>query len=419
MGFVDPYEEAKKQLREAVDLLGYGVEVYEALAVPERVVQVKVPVRMDDGSLRVFVGWRVHHNSALGPYKGGVRYHPEATMNETIALSMWMTWKCSLMGLPYGGGKGAVRVDALRLSRGEYERVSRAYFSALSRFVGVDLDIPAPDLFTNPQVMSWYVDEYSRIMGGQYFGVVTGKPEDLGGLRVRTYATGLGVAIVAREVARRVIGGIEGATVAVQGYGNVGSNAAIFLEEMGAKVVAASDIYGGIYNSKGLSTREVKETVDKTGSVINYDKIERKISNEELLTLDVDILVPAAVENVITERNAPEVKAKIIVEGANGPTTVEAENILTEKGTVIVPDILANAGGVVTSHIEWVNNRMGGWITEEEARRKLEEKMVNAFKATWNYWETKLDMKKQNMRTAAYLIAVDRVVKAMKLRGWL
>ncbi|MFN4046210.1 MAG: Glu/Leu/Phe/Val family dehydrogenase, partial [Acidilobaceae archaeon] len=227
------------------------------------------------------------------------------------------------------------------------------------------------------------------------------------------------VSVTARAAAWTLRGGVVGASVAVQGYGNVGSYAAIFLEEMGAKVVAVSDTRGGIYNSKGLNTKEAAEVKMKTGSVVNYDKAERRISNEELLTLEVDILIPSAIENVITERNAHDVKAKIIAEGANGPVTVEAEKILTDKGTPIVPDILANAGGVITSYIEWVNNRIGGWITEEEARRKLEEKMLNAFNETWNFWETKLDTKKYNLRAAAYAIAVDRVVKAMKLRGWL
>ena len=420
---IDPYEEAKKQLKATVELLGLGDDVYEALAVPERVIQVKVPVRMDDGSVKVFIGWRSQHNSALGPYKGGVRYHPEVTMNEVIALSMWMTWKCSLMGLPYGGGKGGVRVDPMRLSVGELERLSRAYFSAIAEFVGEDLDIPGPDLFTDERVMTWFMDEYYRIKRSQYFGVVTGKPIELGGLRARAYATGLGVAIVARELAKKVIGGIEGAVVAIQGFGKVGYNAARFLAEMGARIVAIGDIGGAIYKASGFTIGEVRDeikaVVDRTGSVVNYDKIDRRISNEELLTLKVDILVPAAIENVITEHNARDIKAKLIVEGANAPTTVEAEKILTERGIIIAPDILANAGGVVMSHIEWVNNRMGGWVTEDEARRKLEEKMLEAFHRTWSFWESKLDKSKHNLRSATYAIAVDRVVRAMKLRGWI
>ncbi|MCS7107548.1 MAG: Glu/Leu/Phe/Val dehydrogenase [Acidilobaceae archaeon] len=414
---IDPYEEAKKQLRETVELLGLGEDVYEALAVPERLVQVRIPVRMDDGTVKTFIGWRSQHNSALGPYKGGIRYHPDTTANEVIALSMWMTWKCSLAGLPYGGGKGGVRVDPKKLSIKELERLSRGYFAAISEIVGEDLDIPAPDVYTNPQVMAWYLDEYSKIKRGFYFGVVTGKPVELGGLMTRVISTGLGTAITAKEAAKRVLGGVEGRTVAVQGFGNVGYYAALFLEEMGARVVAVSDSRGGIFNPDGLHIPDVMEFKNKTGTVVGYPKAQRHVSNEEILELKVDVLVPSAIENVITKSNAKNVKAKVISEGANGPTTVEAEKILTEMGVVIVPDILANAGGVIMSHIEWVNNRMGGWITEEEARRKLEERMMNSFNNVWKFWESKLDQKKHNLRAAAYAVAVDRVVKAMKLKG--
>ena len=415
----DPYEEAKKQLRQSIEILGLSEEVYEILAVPERVLEVKIPVKMDDGTVKVFIGWRSQHNSALGPYKGGVRYHPNTNKNEVIALSMWMTWKNSLAGLPYGGGKGGIRVDPRKLSASELERLSRKYFEMISDIVGVDRDIPAPDVYTNPQTMAWYFDEYSRIMRGQYFGVVTGKPLELGGLQTRVISTGYGTAVAAREAAKKVFGGIEGKTVAVQGFGNAGYYAAKFLAEMGAIVVAVSDSKGGIYSSKGLDIEAVKQVKDKTGSVINYEGAEKKITNEELLELDVDILVPAAIENVITEANADRIKAKVIAEAANGPTTPDAEAILTKKGIVVVPDILANAGGVIVSHIEWVNNRMGGWIKEEEAKARLEEKMVNNFNAVWDFWQKKLDTSKYNMRAAAYAIAVDRVYRAMKLRGWI
>ncbi|MEB2836779.1 MAG: Glu/Leu/Phe/Val dehydrogenase [Desulfurococcales archaeon] len=415
----DPYEEAKKQLRQTIDLLGLGDEVYEALAYPERLIRVRLLVKMDDGTTKTFIGWRSEHNSALGPYKGGVRYHPQTNEHEVIALSMWMTWKNALAGLPYGGGKGGIRVDPKKLSPGELERLSRAYFAAIADVVGVDQDIPAPDVYTNPQTMAWYFDEYSRIKRGQYFGVVTGKPLELGGLQTRVISTGYGTAVAAREAAKKVFGGVEGRTVAVQGFGNAGYYAAKFLSEMGAIVVAVSDSKGGIYNSKGLNIEEVKKVKDETGSVINYSNIERKITNEELLELDVDILVPAAIENVITEENADRIKAKVIAEAANGPTTPEAEKVLTSKGIVVVPDILANAGGVIVSHIEWVNNRMGGWIREEEAKARLEEKMVNNFHAVWDYWQKKLDTSKYNMRAAAYAIAVERVYRAMKLRGWI
>ncbi len=419
----DPYEEAKKQLEVTASILGLSREVYENLVTPERIIQVKIPVMMRDGSTRVFIGWRVQHNSALGPYKGGVRYSPETDLSEVMALAMWMTWKNALAGLPYGGAKGGVQVDPFQLNQLELMQLSKNYFSAISEFVGVDLDIPAPDVNTTPQTMAWFLDAYQARTGQRELGVVTGKPLELGGLQTRVYSTGLGVATVAREAAKRVLGGIEGKTVAVQGFGNVGYFTAKFLHEMGARIVAISDIKGGIYSSKGFDPDDVKNYITSKGSgfVIDYPNIERKISNEELLTSHVEILVPAAVENVITAENAQKVKAKLIVEGANGPTTAEAEATLVKKGVVIVPDILANSGGVVMSHIEWVNNRMGGWITEDEARSKLMQKMSDNFNAVWDFWEKRLGgpAGAYSMRTAAQAIAVDRVVRAMKLRGWI
>ena len=411
---LDPYEVAVMQLRKAVNVLGLDEEAFEALKTHERIIQVKIPVRMDDGKIRVFIGWRAQHNSALGPYKGGVRYHPEASMGEVMALSMWMTWKCSLLQLPFGGGKGAVRVDPRRLSPREIEELSRRYFASLARFVGEDLDIPAPDVYTNPQIMAWYVDEYYRIVGANIFGVVTSKPPALGGLNTRIIATGLGVATVAREAARHILGGLEGRSVAVQGFGNVGSYAAYYLSTWGARVIAVSDSSGGIYNPRGLRIEEVMKVKSEKGSVIHYQD-SKKISNDELLTLDVDILVPAALENVITADNAPKIRAKMIVEGANGPTTPEADEILFKRGVFVVPDILANAGGVTASWIEWVNNRMGGWLTEEDARSKLENKMAEAFNSFYSYLNRRSDI---DPRTAAQAMAVERVYNAMKLRGW-
>jgi len=417
----DPYVEAKKQLRSAVDILGYSEEIYEMLATPERIVQVKIPVKMDNGSLKIFTGWRVQHNSALGPYKGGVRYHPETNLSEVMALAMWMTWKNSLADIPYGGAKGGIQVDPFQLSPRELETLSRKYFASISKFVGVDRDVPAPDVNTNPQTMAWFLDEYASRYDEQIYGVVTGKPLELGGLQTRIFSTGLGVATVAREAAKKVFGSIEGRTVAVQGFGNVGFYTAKFLNEMGAKVIAISDVKGGIYSSKGFDADEIKAVLDKKKSmfVVDYPNYEKKISNQELLELNVDILVPAAIENVITEENAPRVKAKLIVEGANGPISPEAEEYLTKKGVVIVPDTLANSGGVIMSHIEWVNNRMGGWITEDEAKNRLIQKMENNLNMIWKFWDSKLDHEKHNLRMAAYGIAVDKVVRAMKLRGWI
>ena len=412
---LDPYENAVMQLKKAVNVLGLDDEAFEALKTHERVIQVKIPVRMDDGKTRIFIGWRAQHNSALGPYKGGVRYHPETNMSEVMALSMWMTWKCSLLQLPFGGGKGGVRVDPRRLSFREIEALSRGYFAAISRLVGEDLDIPAPDVYTNPQTMAWYIDEYYRIIGHNVFGVVTGKPQQLGGLGTRIVATGFGVAAIAREAASKMLGGIEGKRVAVQGFGNVGSYAAYYLSSWGARVVAVSDSSGGIYDPRGLRIDEVMRIKSEKGKVIEYPDAKR-ISNEELLTLDVDILIPAALENVITIDNAPKIRARLIVEGANGPTTPEADDILFKRGIFVVPDILANAGGVTASWIEWVNNRMGGWITDDEAMRKLEEKMIAAFRTLYSYMNKRSDI---DPRTAAQAVAVERVYNAMKLRGWI
>ena len=412
---LDPYEIAVMQLRKAVNVLGLDEETFEALKTHERIIQVKIPVRMDDGKIRVFIGWRAQHNSALGPYKGGVRYHPETSMSEVMALSMWMTWKCSLLQLPYGGGKGGVRVDPRRLSVREIEELSRRYFASIARFVGEDLDVPAPDVYTNPQIMAWYIDEYYKITGQNILAVVTSKPPILGGINTRIMATGLGVATVAREASKKILGGIEGRTVAVQGFGNVGSYAAYFLSSWGARVIAVTDSQGGVYNPRGLDVEALMKIKGEKGSVIYYQDGKR-ISNEELLTMDADILVPAALENVITEENAPKIRAKVIVEGANGPTTPEADEILFKRGIFIAPDILANAGGVTASWIEWVNNRIGGWLTEEEAKKKLEDKMSEAFNTFYSYLSRRSDI---DPRTAAQALAVERVYNAMKLRGWI
>ncbi len=414
----DPtYQMAVKQLKDAAALLGLPDEIVEVLRHPEKLIQVKIPVRLDNGKIAVFLGWRSQHNSALGPYKGGIRYHPDVRPGEVVALSMWMTWKNSLAGIPYGGGKGGVRVDPKKLSPRELEELSRKYFAAIAKDVGPDVDIPAPDVYTNPQTMAWYFDEYSKIVGYNAWGVVTAKPPELGGLYARVVSTGYGVALCAREAAKRVLGGVEGKTVAIQGFGNVGRFAAKYLAEWGAKIVAVSDSKGGIYNSKGLDVEKLLEIKNKTGSVINYPDVERKISNEELLELDVDILIPAAIENVITEKNADKIKAKVISEGANGPTTPEADVILHKKGAVVIPDILANAGGVTMSWIEWSHNRMGCYLTDEEALNRLDKIMSHNFNRVFDEWQKKYS--DHPMRAAAYAIAVDRVVRAMKLRGWI
>ena len=414
----DPvYQIAVQQLKQSAKILNLPDDVVEVLRYPERLLRVKIPVKLDNGKIAVFHGWRSQHNSALGPYKGGVRYDENVTEGEVVAMSMWMTWKNSLAGIPYGGGKGGVKVNPLELSPRELEELSRKYFAAISRLIGEDIDIPGPDVNTNPQTMAWYMDEYSKIVGYNAWGVVTAKPKELGGLYARVASTGLGVAIVTREVAKRVWGGIENKTVAVQGFGKVGSYAAKYLSEWGAKVVALSDIKGGIYDPNGLNVEEAIKITQQTGSVVNYKGHKKMITNEEIIELDVDIFVPAAVENVITKDNAPRVKAKIISEGANGPTTPEADEILRKKDTIVIPDILANAGGVVMSWIEWANNRMGNWLTEEEALARLEKKMVENFSNVYSEWQRRFH--EYPMRIAAYAIAVERVVNAMKLRGWI
>ncbi|MCD6195506.1 MAG: Glu/Leu/Phe/Val dehydrogenase [Staphylothermus sp.] len=417
----DPtYQMAVKQLREAAKLLGLPDEIVEVLRHPEKLVQVKIPIRRDNGKIEVYLGWRSQHNSALGPYKGGIRYREDVTPGEVVALSMWMTWKNSLAGIPYGGGKGGIRVNPKQLSQRELEELSRKYFAAIAKDIGPDVDIPAPDVYTNPQTMAWYYDEYAKIIGKPSYawGVVTAKPVEIGGLYARVVSTGYGTALAAREAAKRWIGGIEGKTVAIQGFGNVGQYAAKYLKEWGAIVVAVSDRSGAIYDPNGIDVEEAMRVKAETRKVTNYKKGDVKIiSNEELLELPVDILIPAATENVITKANADRIKAKVISEGANGPTTPEAEEILHKKGVMIVPDILANAGGVTMSWIEWCNNRMGGWLTDEEALERLDRIMTRNFNRVFDEWQKKYS--EYPMRAAAYAIAVDRVVRAMKLRGWI
>ena len=417
----DPtYQMAVRQLREAARLLGLPDEIVEVLRHPEKLVQVKIPIRRDNGKIEVYLGWRSQHNSALGPYKGGIRYREDVTPGEVVALSMWMTWKNSLAGIPYGGGKGGIRVNPKQLSQRELEELSRKYFAAIAKDIGPDVDIPAPDVYTNPQTMAWYYDEYAKIIGKPSYawGVVTAKPVEIGGLYARVVSTGYGTALAAREAAKRWIGGIEGKTVAIQGFGNVGQYAAKYLKEWGAIVVAVSDRSGAIYDPNGIDVEEAMRVKAETRKVTNYKKGDVKIiSNEELLELPVDILIPAATENVITKANADRIKAKVISEGANGPTTPEAEEILHKKGVIIVPDILANAGGVTMSWIEWCNNRMGGWLTDEEALERLDRIMTRNFNRVFDEWQKKYS--EYPMRAAAYAIAVDRVVRAMKLRGWI
>ena len=409
---VNPYDVFITQLEKGAKVLKLEDYVVEVLKEPERVIEVSIPVRMDDGTTKVFKGWRSNHNTALGPAKGGIRYHWDVTKEEVMALSAWMTMKNALMDLPYGGGKGGIRVNPKELSEGELERLSRGFIDMIYKYLGPDQDIPAPDVYTNPKIMAWMMDEYEKLVGRKSPGVITGKPKILGGSEGRGHATSLGGFFVLREALKVKGEDFEGKTAAVQGFGNAGSFMAEFLYNSKVKVVAVSDSKGGIYKAEGLPIPEVMKHKKETGSVINFPGAE-SITNEELLTLDVDILAPAALENVITEKNARDVKARYIVELANGPVTPEADEILYEKGTFILPDILANAGGVTVSYFEWVQNRMGYYWERDEVVEKLDKKMTKAFKEVYEAMEEY----KIGSREAAYVVALRRIVAAMKARA--
>jgi glutamate dehydrogenase/leucine dehydrogenase len=385
----------------------------EFLKNPQRELHVSFPVRMDNGAVQVFHGYRVQHNMVRGPTKGGIRYHPETNIDEVRALSMWMTWKCAVVGIPYGGAKGGVTCNPKKMSQGELERMTRRFAHEISLIMDPKGDIPAPDVYTNAQTMAWIMDTYSMEKGYPAPSVITGKPIAIGGSKGRNEATARGCVFVIREACKKVGLNIKKATVAIQGYGNAGSIAGYLLHDMGAKIVAASDSKGGIINLKGIDPRKLIEYKEKTGSVVGFPG-SKKISNEELLELDVDILVPAALENQITEKNAANVKAKIIGEAANGPTTPGADKILYKKGVLVLPDILANAGGVTVSYFEWVQGLYWFWWSEEEVNKRLEAIMVDAFEAVYKISKEK----KINMRQAAYVVAMGRVTEAAKLRGF-
>ncbi len=407
----NPYEAALRQLDIAVEKLNLDSSIHEMLKHPMRILIVNIPVLMDDGSIRAFTGYRVQYNDSLGPTKGGIRYHPNVTLDEVTALAAWMTWKTAVTGLPLGGGKGGIRCNPKEMSEGELEGLTRGYARAFAKFIGPFTDVPAPDVYTDAQTMAWIMDEYSGIVGYNAFGVVTGKPVRVGGSRGRDEATSRGLLYTVIEAAKHLGLKLKGATVAVQGYGNVGFHAARLLHETGCKVIAVSDSKGGICNAEGLDPIKVREHKSKTGSVVDYrDSV--IITNEQLLELECDVLVPAALENQITKANADKIKAKIVAEGANGPTTPEADEILFKNEVFIIPDILANSGGVIVSYFEQVQNQMNYYWTEDEVRAKLENTITNAFNNV-------LAMAQQhnvNMRTAAYMVAVKRVSDAMLLR---
>lgn len=411
---LNPFEIAQQQVKVACDKLGTVPAVYEILKNPLRVMEVAIPVKMDNGSMKTFIGYRAQHNDAIGPFKGGIRFHPDVNMDEVKALSTWMTFKCGVVGIPYGGGKGGVIVDPKVLSKDELEKLSRGYARAISSIIGERKDIPAPDVNTNPQIMAWMVDEYEKATGRFEPGVFTGKPVSFYGSLGRTEATGYGVAIMARDAAKKLNLPVEGAKVAVQGFGNVGSYAALYMSKMGARVVAVSDSTTCIVNENGFHVKSLIDFVNKNGQVKGYSGSGEELDREELLTKDVDILMPCALENQITSKNANEIKARIISEGANGPTTPEADEILKGKGVTIVPDILANAGGVTVSYFEWVQNLTRYNWTFEEVQEKQEKLMVKAFEEIWQL-KTEHGV---DMRTAAYMMSIKRIAEAMKLRGW-
>ncbi|WP_332667109.1 Glu/Leu/Phe/Val family dehydrogenase [Aeromicrobium sp.] len=404
--------DALAQLKFAVDLLGYGDGLHQLLASARRETRVSIPLRRDDGTMEVLTGYRVQHNFSRGPTKGGLRYSPDVSLDEVRALAMWMTWKCALLDVPYGGAKGGVTIDPRLYSKGELERVTRRYASELQPVLGPDKDIPAPDIGTDEQTMAWIMDTYSVNAGYTVPGVVTGKPVSIGGSLGRSTATSRGVAQVALAALQHVRVAPTAATAAVQGFGKVGASAAQFLADAGVRIVAVSDQYGAVHASNGLDVVRLHEHVAVTGTVLGFADAE-PMDPDSLLTLDVDLLVPAAVEGVLNAANAADVRATVVVEGANGPTTAEADQILRGKGVLVVPDILANAGGVIVSYFEWVQGNQAYWWSVEEVEERLHQRMLAG-------WTAVVESSQQlgiTLREAATVIAVQRVAEAHQIRG--
>jgi glutamate dehydrogenase (NAD(P)+) len=410
---INPFEVALTQLDETAKMLDLDDGMHQILANPKRVLLVSLPVKMDDGEIRVFAGFRSQHNDARGPYKGGIRYHPQVTIDEVKALSMWMTWKCAIADIPYGGGKGGIICDPKSMSPGELERLTRRYAYAISDIIGPHTDIPAPDVYTGGKEMAWIMDTYSAIKGNFVQPeVITGKPLAIGGSLGRNEATGRGLAITVREAAKRLKIEMKGAKLVVQGFGNAGQFSAQFLEDQGATLIAASDSKGCIMNKKGMSVSDLRKYKEETGSVSDFPNTQR-ISNEDLLTLDCTILVPAALENQLTNQNAGKVKAKIVAEAANGPTTPDADNILFENKVLLIPDILANGGGVTVSYFEWLQNLRREYWTEQHVNERLDSNITKAFSDVYEI-HMKMNL---NMRKASMILAVNKVVEAIKIRG--
>lgn len=419
----NPFSNAMEQLEKAAKIIQLDPAIHEKLKQPDRILTISIPVVMDNGETKTFAGYRVQYNNALGPYKGGIRYHPNVTLDEVKALSFWMMIKCATVNIPMGGGKGGVIINPKELSEGEIERLSRGYVQQLWQYLGSDKDVPAPDVYTTPQIMAWMRDEFEKLIGHPDPGMITGKPVEHGGSEGRSFSTAQGGVYCTRELTKKMGWNPANTRVAIQGYGNAGSHMARLLHEMGYKIVAVSDSKGGVYNEDGIDPDKamaIKEAGGMlgcycVGTVCSLEQITtdgpcRAVSNEALLELDVDILIPAALENVITLDNAPRIKAKAIVELANGPTTPEADEILKQKGIIVVPDVLANAGGVTVSYFEWDQNVKGDHWSEREVLEKLEKIMVAAFT---DVWETK-EKYGIDMRTAAFVRAVERVGEKMK-----
>jgi glutamate dehydrogenase (NAD(P)+) len=396
----------------AARLLNLEPGIWKILTHPKRQITVSCPVQMDNGEIEVFTGYRVQYNITLGPAKGGIRYHPGVSLDEVTALAAWMTWKCAVAHIPFGGGKGGVICDPTRMSRRELEALTRRYIAEIIDAIGPEKDVPAPDVNTNAQVMAWVMDTYSMHVGHTETAVVTGKPLELGGSLGRNEATGRGVMIATRESAKHVGFDIKGASVGVQGFGNVGSISARLLSEIGARIVAVTDWKGGVYNAKGLDIAKLEEHVRRRKTVEGFEGGEA-LANAKLFELDVDVLIPAALENQITMDNAPSIRAKVVVEGANGPTLPEAHRHLHDRGVLVVPDILANSGGVTASYFEWVQDRYGYFWTEKEVNERLEAKMCEGLDAVL---KTMLKYK-VDMRTAAYIVAINRVATVTRMRG--
>jgi glutamate dehydrogenase (NAD(P)+) len=409
---LNPFEIAVQQFDNAVKYLDLPKDLCRILRAPALQLIVSIPTRMDDGTYKVFEGYRVQHNVARGPAKGGIRYHPGVTLDEVKALASWMTWKCAVVNLPFGGGKGGVVCNTKEMSQGEIERMTRRYASEISVIIGPDRDIPAPDMYTNPQTMAWIMDTYSVLRGATTLGVVTGKPLSVGGSEGRSEATARGGVYAMREAAKVLKIPYKKTTAVIQGYGNAGAICHKLLEKDGLKIIAVSDSKGGIHNPKGLSYKDVIKHKQKTGSVVGFPQT-KKVSNEKLLLLECDFLVPAALEGVLTRDNAQEVRAKVVAELANGPTTPEADEILHKNGVFLLPDIFCNAGGVTVSYFEWVQDLQAFFWDEDHVNTQLNNIMCRSFHDVYAISKKH----KVDMRTAAYILAIDRVAEATKIRG--